>query len=332
MSKSVPLVSAIIPVYNRASLVAGAIRSVLQQTHCSLEVLVVDDGSTDHTAEVILQVADERVRLIQQANCGTATARNTGLAAAKGEFIAFLDADDRWLPRFVELSLEATRKFSQEPCFAYSGYIAVDEKGRLLHFSSLKHPLEGCAFEAMIDRESSILAGSSCLFDRRIYEAIGGFEPDDYHEDYTWTLRVARRFPFAFTGKRLWVYRQSAQGKARRLMADYDAALKEDMAIVDAVSAVLSPCQAEQFRNQQLRSAFYRWVMYGYLDHAKKLYLTHARLDWERGKKGRLAVLSIKTGLPLLSLARRSLQTATGLVFGRWWQGLLRRYRLGYAE
>ena len=91
-------VSVVIPAYNAARFVRQAIDSVLHQTHAPLEVLVVDDGSQDDTPEIVESYADGAVRLIRQPNQGPSAARNTGIAAARGTLIAFLDADDSWLP------------------------------------------------------------------------------------------------------------------------------------------------------------------------------------------------------------------------------------------
>lgn len=91
------LISVIIPVYNGAAFIAAALESVLGQTYQSWEMIVVDDGSTDDTASVVHQFSD-RVRYLYQPNRGPAAARNTGMAAAKGELIAFLDHDDQWTP------------------------------------------------------------------------------------------------------------------------------------------------------------------------------------------------------------------------------------------
>ena len=106
-----PLVSIVIPTYNRDDLVAQAIDSALAQTHPRCEVIVVDDGSTDRTPEVLARYAG-KITAIRQDNKGLSGARNTGIRAAKGEFVGFLDSDDVWEPRLVE---EALKLFAAYP-------------------------------------------------------------------------------------------------------------------------------------------------------------------------------------------------------------------------
>ena len=108
MSKD--LVSVIIPTYNRAMRCKTAVESVLSQTHENVEVIVIDDGSRDNTREVICGM-DGRVRYIYQSNAGVSAARNRGLEEATGDYIAFLDSDDSWLPWKLEAQLSTLRAF-----------------------------------------------------------------------------------------------------------------------------------------------------------------------------------------------------------------------------
>src|SRR5689334_21473917 len=100
-----PNVSVVIPTYNRAAFLPAAIDSALSQSYPPCEILVVDDGSTDHTADVVAAYR-ARVRLIAQSNQGTAAGRNAGVAASSGAYVAFLDSDDLWLPHKLERQME----------------------------------------------------------------------------------------------------------------------------------------------------------------------------------------------------------------------------------
>lgn len=142
------LVSVIIPTYNRSSDCKTAVESVLSQTYGDVEVLVVDDGSIDDTGEVISGL-DERVRYIRQANAGVSAARNTGLDAASGEYIAFLDSDDAWLPWKLEAQLSVLRSFP-DAGMVWTDMVAVDESGAILHDSYLKRMYSAYAY---FDRE-----------------------------------------------------------------------------------------------------------------------------------------------------------------------------------
>jgi glycosyltransferase involved in cell wall biosynthesis len=126
-----PAVSVVIPTWNRASDVVGAVECVLAQEGPDLEVLVVDDGSTDGTGEALAArfPGEPRLRVIRQENGGTARARNTGLAAARGRYVALLDSDDRWLPGYLAAQVEALER-APEAALAVGDAYYVDREGR----------------------------------------------------------------------------------------------------------------------------------------------------------------------------------------------------------
>ena len=129
-SKAYPRVSVIIPTYNRAHLVGRAIQSVLDQTYDDFEVIVVDDGSTDNTMEVVSGFRDERIKYIQHpVNKGTpAAARNTGIRAARGELIGFVDSDDEWLPEKLQKQVDKFGTSSINVGLVYGGYCVIDDQ------------------------------------------------------------------------------------------------------------------------------------------------------------------------------------------------------------
>jgi glycosyltransferase involved in cell wall biosynthesis len=128
-----PVFSVIIPTFNRATFVTKAIDSVLQQTVSSYEVIVVDDGSTDSTAEVLTAYKD-KITLLKQANRGVGAARNRGLESAIGEWVAFLDSDDEWKPQYLASQLEVIRAHPDIIC-AVTNAASIDKNGVAhLHF------------------------------------------------------------------------------------------------------------------------------------------------------------------------------------------------------
>ena len=142
---SVPAVSVVMPAYQAGATISQALHSVLAQTWEDFELLVVDDGSTDATAAVVDSVADRRVRLLRQPNRGPAAARNHGVSAARGPLIAFLDADDRWLPERLALQVPAI----QDADFVYGDAFEVLPDGRIRRYSE--------RVPAPPDRESDML-------------------------------------------------------------------------------------------------------------------------------------------------------------------------------
>lgn len=126
-----PRISVIMPTYNRARFLGDAIRSVLAQTLTDFEVIVVDDGSTDNTSEIVRAFADPRVKYLRQDNQGPAGARNNGIRASTGEYVSFLDSDDTFLPRKLEIQARAL-DLEYDLGLVAGGYEFIDEGGRLL--------------------------------------------------------------------------------------------------------------------------------------------------------------------------------------------------------
>ena len=141
------LVSVIIPTYNREALVCRAIQSVLNQSYQNFEIIVVDDGSTDNSANIVRAINDDRIRLFSQKNCGVSAARNKGIELAVSDLIAFLDSDDQWTPKFIETVLKLKDKFPQAGAYV-TAYQICDIDGRI-HTSEFKAippaPWEGAA-------------------------------------------------------------------------------------------------------------------------------------------------------------------------------------------
>src|SRR5690606_1176147 len=132
MSANQPLVSVITPTYNRADFIGEAVESVLAQTYPNFELVIIDDGSTDNTRDILEPyLKDSRIRLFHQQNQGQSVARNRGLEEATGEFICFLDSDNAWFPEKLEKSLKAF-DHNPESDVVYGDFVVIDEQGREL--------------------------------------------------------------------------------------------------------------------------------------------------------------------------------------------------------
>lgn len=126
-----PLVSVIIPVYNRAATIQRAVDSVLRQSYKELEIIIVDDCSSDDTVRVVNSYQDKRIKLIcLSRNSGANTARNTGIRAAKGEYIAFQDSDDEWLENKLELQMDYMFRTGKKVC--YCSHILLTENEKII--------------------------------------------------------------------------------------------------------------------------------------------------------------------------------------------------------
>jgi GT2 family glycosyltransferase len=209
MPEQSPRVSAIVPAYNSVRYLPEAIDSVLAQTYRDFEIIVVDDGSTDGTQGVLARYGD-RIRVVRQSNQGSAAARNAGILAARGEFIAFLDADDLWLPQKLERQM---RLFGERPeiGWVYSDYREFDESGlgtrSFFEREGLRHPPEGWVLPALaegcITWTTTVVMRASCFHEAGLFDPVF-----PRAQDYDMWLRLAARFPVACVAEVLALYRR----------------------------------------------------------------------------------------------------------------------------
>jgi glycosyltransferase involved in cell wall biosynthesis len=188
-------ISVIIPAWNAQRHIARAIQSVLAQTQPADEIIIVDDGSTDNTVETV-RTFGSKVRLITQPNAGASVARNTGVAAAKSDWIAFLDADDEWLPEKIHAQIELFRQFSHLK-WGYANYL-TNYSGKQWHKRSALPAPKQHYMEDYLDAYCKGFHAwtGTVMIHRSVFDTVGLFEPGMKRaQDNDLWFRIAYQFP-----------------------------------------------------------------------------------------------------------------------------------------
>jgi len=186
-----PQVSVIIPTYNRGWIIKEAIDSVLAQDYTEFELIVVDDGSTDHTSDVLDSYGDD-IKVLFQKNKGVSAARNLGIAEASGKFIAFLDSDDLWLPQKLALQIEFINQ-TPDALICQTEEVWIRNGLRVNPKKRHKKP-SGMIFKPSL--ELCLVSPSAVMIQRSLLDRVGGFDETlPACEDYDLWLRISCRFP-----------------------------------------------------------------------------------------------------------------------------------------
>lgn len=198
-------VAVIIPTFNHAGFVSRAVQSVLDQTHPPAEVIVVDDGSSDNTQEVLAGFGSA-IRAVKQENRGVAAARNFGVRLSTAPLVAFLDADDAWHPTKLERQVERIRG-RPEIGFVNCGLEEVDSAGRTLGYRN--EGLGGWIARDLLLLHDGVApaGGSSVLIPRHVFDSVGGYDERlSTSADWDLSLRIAVRHPVEFVSEPLVLY------------------------------------------------------------------------------------------------------------------------------
>ena len=208
-----PLISVVIPAYNAERTIGETLRSVRSQTCTAIEIIVVDDGSTDGTRVLVESLAaeDTRIRLLSQQNTGVAAARNLGWKDAHSDLIAFIDADDLWAPTKLERQLAVMQAEGEKTGLVYTWFVIINQRSRVLWLVKGRDikgdVLAECFLGNFIGHSSSPLVRRSALIEA------GGFDSGLHHagahgcEDILLYFRIARRYHFGLVPEYLTGYR-----------------------------------------------------------------------------------------------------------------------------
>jgi glycosyltransferase involved in cell wall biosynthesis len=274
------LVSVVIPCYNQAHFLPDALQSVLAQSHSQVEVVVVDDGSDDNTAQVAARYPG--VRCIRQPNQGLAAARNTGLRCSNGRYLVFLDADDRLLPDALATGLACLR--AHPACaFAAGHYRLIDADG--IKVTHVQPPRIRGDYYLTLLRRNFIMPPAVVIYRRAVFEVARGFNTlVSPTADYELYLRIAQQFPICYHGQTVAEYRQHGTNMTRNPELMLTAAHK-------VLRAQWTSVRKSRRHRKALR-ANWRYMQRGFGESlADQVRASFIKGDWRRTGLGVFALL-----------------------------------------
>jgi len=252
----VPEVSVVVPAFNAAAYLPAAIRSVVDQGVSDLEIVVVDDGSTDGT-ERLMEAQAGPVRYLRQPNQGVAVARNRGIEVSRGRYVAFLDADDTWLPRKLERQL--ARLAGQPARLCYSAFVVVDS--RMAPREVRRSRRRGTALEDLLTLGNVVGSICTVLCERELLQAGGGFDPTlSQCADWDMWVRLAARTEFLYLDEPLVTYRQHEANMSRNahlLETDSRRVLDKGFAMAELPPALRGRRRSALARNDMVLAGTY---------------------------------------------------------------------------
>ena len=296
-------VSAIIIGYNDEKRIGRAVESVLAQTYSNLEIIVVDDGSLDSTFAVMQKYESRGVTVLTKENGGAASARNFGVAHSSGEYIAFLDSDDIWMPEKIEKMVNALPD-SENDYLVYSSYLFVDEKGN--PFGLKKVNCGNDAYSLLLRAENPMLP-STMMVSRVAFDSVGGY-PEDIlvNEDCIFSILMCKRSPAIAIKEVLTRYSHSPNGKGRSAVFDYEKSKEILLEKFECVDNLL--CQADfiAYKKSLLLNEFCKFAMYNQFASARRL-LKDFDIPIRSlfiSMRGILAIISTFTGIGFLRFCK----------------------------
>lgn len=255
-----PKFSVVIPCYNSEKTISEAVDSVLKQSETDFELIIVDDGSTDGTSRIVSSMEDDRIKLVRQQNCGASAARNAGISASRGDFVAFLDHDDMWFPSFLEKAAEVLQKEPQTDMIVADQFWQTrpgEFDGTFYECANFDASKKSMAFEDLIKR--NVISTSACIVRKETLLQCGCFDETlKVAEDYLlWLTIAARRNKIVVLKEPMGVSRRHTSGslvKDKLKMAEYgllclDKFFKEN-------GRLLAPAELRAF-NKMRRNTYF---------------------------------------------------------------------------
>jgi glycosyltransferase involved in cell wall biosynthesis len=248
------LISVVIPVYNAEKTILQTINSVLNQTFSDFELIIINDGSTDNTLNRLEEIQDKRLCVYSIENKGVSAARNRGIGESKSPYISFIDADDVWAPRKLEMQLEKLEK-NPDAGVAYSWTAVIDMDGNFI-FAHPPYRFEGDVFAPLL-RECFVASASNILVRRQCIESIGFFDENlQSAEDWEYFIRLAKKWPFAVVPKYHIFYRHSSSSMSANIRENEIGKLEVVERACTAATAELKLEKNKSLSNMYLHLAF----------------------------------------------------------------------------
>ena len=197
-------VSILIPVFNMGKYLAQTIESALRQTYKNIEIIVINDGSSDRSADIALSYKDS-ITYVYQDNKGLCSALNTGLRIAQGDFVALLDHDDVLMPEKIERQVDVFRR-NPEYGLVFTNGVRIDGAGQTIKESFFSDYVpEGRIFKELFLRMS--VSGPTMMFPRSVLDMVGDFDTDCLVQDYQMALKIAYHYPIGYLDEKLYAHR-----------------------------------------------------------------------------------------------------------------------------
>lgn len=270
-----PLISIVIPLYNKEGCILKTIQSAINQTCTDYELIVVNDGSTDSGAKIVEDYPDTRIRLINKENGGVCSARNRGIQEAKGEYIAMLDADDLWDIQYLEEQVRMIHDFPDAAMWSIN--YAETRNGKIVRRvpTGLPDGYRGYVehYFEMPERVSDLFHPSSTIVRREVYDKVGMFdERIKYAEDSDMWFRINAVYKTAFYDRYMVSYQLDAENRAMTRRRDLRYFL---------------PYYVDKYRDPILKQnkIFYRWVNRWSAVHIRRYYFSPYESDREDAKE-----------------------------------------------
>lgn len=286
-----PLVSVITPAYNAGVFIEDAIKNVLNQTYQNFEHIIIDDGSTDNTAQIVHSFSDPRIKYILEKNSGQSFARNTGIEVARGKYVAFLDADDLFFPN--KLSKQVSHMEARPDCdFCYCKiyHFFHNEPSKLYHLE-MDHP-SGYIFDKLL--ATNFINPLSAMVRKDVFKKHGAFGPYRWaDEQYLWLKLSYQNVKFCYIDKALGSCRLNPRSFTNRPQY-FHKSQKECLEIIKVIKNWMTESEREKYEINKFEKKIRRNIFIGKLMAGSNIFARFLHFLYLQNRRRRLKIIEKK--------------------------------------